>query len=193
MCSSTGAANSNPSHPMPASSPLPTPQLCCSRSPWLSQLRGHNCPNQQPLTSAGWKTPSQEDHQHTTVHVFISTETQSEQGICGPSVVTHSCSTGLEVSGMRGNQRGGRIVSVCVVLEIRVLWCKTSLLEQSAGFNSADVGLKAGAASLLIIIKVDCRDYLKGTLDKFNSCCSELLWPTGPFWSELPQTNGIAS
>lgn len=50
-------------------------------------------------TSAGWKTPAQKDHQRTT----IPWETQSEQGICGPSVVTVSCSTGLQVSGMRLN------------------------------------------------------------------------------------------
>lgn len=61
--------------------------------------------------------------------------TVSEQGLCGPSVVPHSCSTGLKVSGMRLNKQGG--TSVCVVLEIK---------DQ----DLPPVGLKAATASPLM-------------------------------------------
>ncbi|TNN53280.1 hypothetical protein EYF80_036514 [Liparis tanakae] len=67
-CSSTGGCKySDPRHPKPASSPLPTLQARCSRSPWLSQLQRHNGLNQQPLNT-GWlkdtgtEGPSESDY-----------------------------------------------------------------------------------------------------------------------------------
>lgn len=119
---------------------LPTPRACCSRSPWLSQLLGWwggsttTAQTNSLSHQLAERHLTQKDRQHTTCS---RRDAHTEwTGDLWP-LRSHT----FVLRGIRGlwyevELAGeGWIASVCVVfLEIRDLWGKTSLPDQSAGF-----------------------------------------------------------